>query len=188
MTIFRLPILVRAAWLAVAVLAAGSAVRANSIQWNLISLGGVQEGGKNLEIAISVTNTGGDTWSGAHNLVMRAPNGDAMAMAGVEGGEPGQTVTTTIVWGIPEAGGTFAFTVEALEHEVEYFSVGGSYSINAPPAPPYTGIALAPLTFDMVSRPTISSTDVQPGWPTYRLRAKVIDGSQYGWHMAEDWN
>lgn len=194
MKISLLPTFFRAVWFAVAVLFAGATVRANSIQWNSINLGGLNannqhEGGRNLEITLNVTNTGGDTWNGAHNLVMRAPNGEAMAMAGIDGVSPGQSVTTTIVWQIPEAGGTHTFTVEALEHEVEYFSVGWgqSFTITAIPETNSDRVFLAPSAFSYLDKPTISTNPSGLAEP-YRLRAKVINGSSHGLHMAHQWN
>lgn len=165
-----------------------SSLRANDITWQSLSMPTSAVGGTTITITAVVTNTGEDIWGGAHNLVMLDQNFTPVAMTSLDGVEPGQTVTVSFPYGFPDVAANYTFQFQALEHEVEYFGPVHSRTIAVSKAPPYEGMQLTPTTFDALAPALISTTDTVVSFPAYRLRAKVIDGTSWGWHAANRWN
>lgn len=149
-------------------------------------------GGSTLTISATVTNTGGEQWGLDHYLAMRDSSGAVVVLESVEWVSPGETVTREIHYGLPNPVGTttYMFTFQALEHNVEWFGSIDTRSVVVTETPPYvyTGMQLSPTTFSDAAHPLISTSDGVVSAPNYRLRAKVIDGTQYGFHMANEWN
>lgn len=183
-----LRVLLRPLLLLVGLLSGFPLLLANDIQWQSLDVPATAVGGTTIAATAVVTNTGGDTWGGAHNLVMLDASGTPVAMESLDGVEPGQTVTKTIHYGFPDVAATYTFQFQALEHEVEYFGPVFSRTISVTKAPAYLGMQLSTTTFDALAPALISTTDSVVNNPPYRLRAKVIDGTAWGWHAANLWN
>ena len=176
---------------AFALLAAASSLMANDIQWLSLSMPATATGGSTLTITATVTNAGGEQWGSDHYLAMRDSSGAVVSLESVEWVSPGETVTREIHYGLPNPVGTetYTFTFQALEHNVEWFGSIDTRSVVVTETLPYvyTGMQLSPTAFSDAAHPLISTSDGVVSAPYYRLRAKVIDGTQYGFHMANEW-
>ncbi len=163
---------------------------ANLIQWQSLTVPATAVGGTTLAITAVVTNADnidGEIWTNGHNLVMRAASGIPVAIVSIDNVQAGQTTTCTLYYGLPETAGTYTFTFQALEHLVEYFGPIHSRTVTVTPAPPYEGVKLSTTTFDALAPARISTTESLAPIP-FRLRAKIIDGTAWGWHAANLWN
>ena len=191
MTIFFMNCL-RLACCLFGIFAGSSLLRANSIYWDSLSAPGSVLAGGSINITATITNTGEETWGGNHYIAMRDSSGAVVALESIDGVEPGQTATRTLSYGVPYWGpnqsATLTFTIQALEHEVEYFGEIHTRTVSVTVPPPYAGMQLSATTFDRLAPASISSTDWVTGAPPYRLRLKIIDGTAWGWHAANRWN
>lgn len=169
-------------------LAAPAALASNQLRWELLEVPATAVAGTNIVIRAVVTNLGTEEWGGAHNLVMYNSTPLPVAMVSLAGTGPGQTRTFQIDYGFPPATGVFTFGFQALEHEVETFGEMRYRAVTVSAPPPYTGMQLSATTFDRMDPARLSTTDSIVNWPPYRLRAKVIDGTAWGWHAANRWN
>jgi hypothetical protein len=174
---------------AVGFLGFSSLVLANDIQWRSFNMPPTAMGGSVLSVTIVVANSGEETWGAAHNLVMKDSGGTPVAMESLDGVEPGQERTVNLSYGLPDVTAPFSFQFQALEHEVEYFGPTYWGSVNVTQRPQYTGMQLSSTTFDAFNPAQISTADTWVTYyPAYRLRAKVINNTAWGWHAANLWN
>ena len=164
-------------------------LRANDILWQSLVVPTTATGGTTLQITAVVTNNSEeDEWGGDHYLALRNATGNVVALASLDGVGVGQTVTRAISYGLPNVTGPLTFTLQALEHNNEYFGDIHTRTVAVTATPPYLGVSLSATTFDALAPARISTTDTVTDSPAYRLRAKIIDGTAWGWHAANQWN
>ncbi len=167
-------------------LCTGAMRAANSIEWLALNTPATAIGGRTIGFTATVRNTGDETWGWNHYLELKAmADGAHLNYPSVDGLDPGDTRTVTFYLDLPASGGTFAYGFTGMEHNVEYFGATQTRSIVVSPAPVYTGVTLSSTTLNPQALPTIATDDAMP--PHYKLRAKVIDGSPYGFHAATAW-
>lgn len=161
---------------------------ANELVWHgLIPPAGVTAGGV-AELVADLANAGADPWGEAHFLIARDLAGQALAVADLAGIEPGQRVRRTLRFPAPPVGPAHSVIVQALEQDVAWFGEPRRVTFAVQPRPPYLGMQLSATTFDALAPARLSTTDAVTSAAPYRLRAKVIDGSRWGWHAANLWN
>ncbi len=170
------------------ILTAAAALGSNQIRWDLLDVPPTAVGGTTSVIRAVVTNLGPEEWGGAHNLVMYDSASTPVAMVSVAGTLPGQTRTLQIDYGFPPEAGVFTFGFQALEHEVETFGAMHQRTVTVAAPPVYAGMQLSSTTFDLLEPARLATTDPILQMPAYRLRAKVNDGTAWGWHAANRWN
>ena len=175
--------------LALGFLALSGAVHANDIQYGYYIMPTSAMGGSLLSIEVRLTNSGAETWGAAHNLVLKDASGTPVAMESLNGIEPGSELSVYLSCGLPDVTANFTFQIQALEHEVAYFGPTLSGTVSVTQRPQYTGVRLSTTTFDAFAPAAISTTETWiANYPAYRLRAKVMAGTAWGWHAANLWN
>ncbi len=161
---------------------------ANDLVWHaLVPPSGVTAGGV-AELVAELANAGEDPWGEAHFLIARNLAGQMLAVADLAGIEPGQRVRRTLRFPAPPVGPGHTVIVQGLERDVAWFGEPRSVTFAVQPRPPYLGMQLSAATFDALAPARLSTTDAVTSAAPYRLRAKVIDGSRWGWHAANLWN
>ncbi|MFZ9747501.1 MAG: putative Ig domain-containing protein, partial [Opitutaceae bacterium] len=148
---------------------------------------GVTAGGV-AEVVADVAHAGAEPWGEAHFLIARDAAGQTLAVADLAGIEPGQRVRRTLRFPAPPVGPAHTVLVQALEQDVAWFGELRRITFAVQPRPPYAGMQLSTTTFDALAPARLSTTDAITAAAPYRLRAKVIDGSRWGWHAANLWN
>ena len=161
---------------------------ASELVWHgLVPPAGVTAGGV-AEIVADLANAGVDPWGEAHFLIVRDVAGQTLAAADLAGVEPGQRARRTLRFPAPPVGPAHPVLVQALEQHVGWFGEPRRVTFAVQPRPPYLGMQLSATTFDALAPARLSTTDAVTSAAPYRLRAKVIDGSRWGWHAANLWN
>lgn len=161
---------------------------ANELVWHgLVPPAGVTAGGV-AEVVADLANSGADPWGEAHFLVARDAAGQTLAVADLTGIEPGQRVRRALRFPAPPVGPAHTIIVQALEQDVAWFGEPRRVTFAVLPRPPYLGMHLSATTFDALAPARLSTTDAVTSAAPYRLRAKVIDGTRWGWHAANLWN
>ncbi len=161
---------------------------ANELTWHaLVPPSGVTAGGV-AEVVADLAHAGAEPWGEAHFLIARDAAGQTLAVADLAGIEPGQRVRRTLRFPAPPVGPAHAVIVQALEQDVAWFGEPRRITFAVQPRPPYVGMQLSTTTFDALAPARLSTTDAITAAAPYRLRAKVIDGSRWGWHAANLWN
>ena len=161
---------------------------ADELVWHgLVPPAGVTAGGV-AEIVADLANAGADPWGEAHFLIVRDVAGQTLAAADLAGVEPGQRVRRTLRFPAPPVGPAHPVLVQALEQHVGWFGEPRRFTFAVQPRPPYLGMQLSTTTFDALAPARLSTTDAVTSAAPYRLRAKVIDGTRWGWHAANLWN
>ena len=161
---------------------------AQELVWHgLVPPAGVTAGGV-AEMVADVANAGAEPWGEAHFLIARDAAGQTLAVADLAGTEPGQRVRRTLRFPAPPVAPAHTVIVQALEQDVAWFGEPRRVTFAVLPRPPYLGMQLSATTFDALAPARLSTTDAVTSAAPYRLRAKVIDGSRWGWHAANLWN
>ena len=161
---------------------------AQELVWHgLVPPAGVTAGGV-AEMVADVANAGAEPWGEAHFLIARDAAGQTLAVADLAGTEPGQRVRRTLRFPAPPVAPAHTVSVQALEQDVAWFGEPRRVTFAVLPRPPYLGMQLSATTFDALAPARLSTTDAVTSAAPYRLRAKVIDGSRWGWHAANLWN
>ena len=184
----RLPPVARAAGLLCCAWLLPRPLPANELVWHaLVPPAGVTAGGV-AEVVADFANAGAEVWSEGHFLLARDTAGQALAVADLAGVEPGQRVRRTLRFPAPPVGPAHTVILQALEMDVGWFGEPRRVAFAVQPRPPYLGMQLSVTTFDALAPARLSTTDAVTSAAPYRLRAKVIDGSRWGWHAANLWN
>ncbi|MEY3607816.1 MAG: hypothetical protein RLZZ447_604, partial [Verrucomicrobiota bacterium] len=161
---------------------------ANEIVWHgLVAPAEITAGGL-AELVADVANAGEETWREGHFLVARDAAGQTLAVADLSGIDPGQRIRRSLRFPAPPVGPAHTVSVQALEQDVEWFGESRRVTFAVQPRPPYLGMQLSATTFDALAPARLSTVDAVTAAAPYRLRAKVIDGSRWGWHAANLWN
>lgn len=182
-----LPFALRASLLTI-VLTGATMASANDVVWQSLTGPTSGVGGTTIAFLATVTNPNSYEFGSDHYIAMRDSAGTVVALGNLAWLGSGETATREVVFTLPNVTATLTYTFQAVEHNVEWFGDLQTRSIAITAAPPYMGMQLSATTFSAATPPVISTTDNVTGSPWYRLRAKVIDGTQYGWHMANLWN
>jgi hypothetical protein len=174
---------------------AASAADADNIEWISISLPASGQTNSMLQFNATVKNTGTTTWDGNCYLELKdATSGTHLDYPSVAGVAPGQTVSRMFLLYLPPGTGPRTYSFKGLRHNVGYFGSAQTRTINVVAGPVNDGVRLAGTPVDgryvlnpeALPLPVINSSDSLT--PDYRLRAKIIDGTHYGFHAATTWN
>ena len=149
--------------------------------WNSFSLPASVPPSTPISFNANVTNSGATLWDWDYLMEIRDWNGTQLYYTPINYANPGDSKVVTFNITTPQNPGVYTYSLRAFIANTRYFGTSPTVSTRI-----FGTVVLSSYTMSTANMPQISTNEPMPS--SYRLRAKIIDGTPNSFHAATAMN